>query len=357
MNLRHKTLTFYALRFIDDVTNPLSCMAIVQSRSNILANYSLTPNLYDEMWLGDGRVQPHWQPLIQLLSSARPDGLERWQQELRRQLRENGVTYNVHGEAESEQRPWALDLIPLIINQADWQVIEAGMKQRAHLLNLILADLYGPRVLIKEGLLPLELIYNHAGFLRACDGVQLSGPHQLIIYAADLARGPDGRMWVINDRTQAPSGAGYALENRTVIARVLGAMFKDNKIARLANFFSEMHAALVDLAAQRTPSPRLGVLTPGPYSETYFEHAYLANYLGYALVQGDDLTVSGGQVCLKSLEGLQPVDIILRRVDDLFCDPLELREDSQLGVAVWPACSKRPGGETSPWLIHWAAAC
>lgn len=296
---------------------------------------------YDEMWLGPNAVQPHWRMFMQAIAGLGLDELERLQQEAGRQLRENGVTYNVHGDPDNLHRPWMLDIIPLIISQQDWQIIESGLKQRAELLNLILTDIYGPRHLIKDGLLPPELIYGHNGFLRQCDGLTAPGQHQLIIYAADLARGPDGRMWVLDDRTQAPSGAGYALENRTVLARVLSGMVKDNKVFRLSRFFRDLQATLADLAPQRSNAPRVVVLSPGPLNETYFEHAYLAAYLGFSLVQGDDLTVHNGQVSLKSLEGLQPVDVILRRVDDLYCDPLELREDSRLGVAGLLEASRR----------------
>jgi uncharacterized circularly permuted ATP-grasp superfamily protein/uncharacterized alpha-E superfamily protein len=299
----------------------------------LLNGYSLEPDTYDEMWLGDGQAQPHWQPFMQALEEAGPEELDRWQQEVRRQLRENGVTYNVHGALESHQRLWALDLVPLIINQSEWQVIESGMRQRAELLDLVLADIYGEQRLIKVGLLPMELVYGHAGFLRQCHGLQLSGKRQLIIYAADLARGPDRRMWVLSDRTQAPSGAGYALENRTIMARVLSGIFREYKIYRLSNFFREFQNTLARLAGPRSGSPRVVVLTPGPLNETYFEHAFLASYLSYSLVQGDDLTTRDGKVWLKALAGLQPVDVILRRVDDIYCDPLELREDSRLGVA------------------------
>jgi len=303
------------------------------ARSPILSGYTPELDTYDEMWVRKGHVKHHWQGFVQAIENLGPEKLERSHQELRRLLRENGVTYNVHGDPQGLQRPWALDLIPFIISQKDWQVIEKGMIQRAHLLNLILADIYGPRKLITQGKLPLELVFNHAGFLRQCDGVQTASAPQLIIYAADLARGPDKRMWVLADRTQAPSGAGYALENRTVMARVLRGMFRDGQIYRLSNFFKELRSALADLIPERKSSPRIVVLTPGPHNETYFEHAYLASYLGYSLVQGEDLTVREGHVWLKSLEGLQQVDVILRRVDDSFCDPLELREDSRLGVA------------------------
>lgn len=295
-----------------------------------LQGYRPTEQTFDEMWQQEGQIRAHWQPLVQMFAGLGATGMEGVQQAVRRLVRENGVTYNVHGASDGLQRPWSLDMIPLIISEADWRVIERGVMQRAELLNLILKDLYGPRKLLSSGLLPLELIYGHPGFLRPCDGVFQAGDRQLIVYAADLARGPDGRMWVLGDRTQAPSGAGYALENRTVMATVMRSLFSQGRIQYLSNFFRTLQSTLADLTQRETP--RIVLMTPGPYNETYFEHAYLAAYLGYTLVQGNDLTMVDGGIALKSLAGLQPVDVILRRVDDTFCDPLELREDSYLGV-------------------------
>ena len=247
-----------------------------------------------------------------------------------------------------------MDPIPLIISNTDWDIISAGLTQRAELLNLILTDLYGERRLIKNGLIPPEVVYAHAGFLRACVGLIPSEFPSLLSYAADLARGPDGSMWVLSDRTQAPSGASYALENRTALARALPNFFGEVGVHRLSSFFRSLQNSLFELpshyqfgqsevgaglpspygiAQRQTHNPHVVVLTPGPLNETYFEHAYIANYLGYTLVQGDDLTVWDGRVWLKSIDGLRPVDIILRRVDDSFCDPLELRQDSRLGIA------------------------
>ena len=299
----------------------------------LLADYPLAGGNYDEMWQAKGALQPHWQPFIHFLTALGAPGLERMEHEVRRLLRDNGVTYNVHSAPDGMQRPWPMDIIPLILDEPDWAVIEAGVIQRAELLNLVLEDLYGPRKLLAQGLLPAELIYSHPGFLRACHGVVQPGERQLLVYAADLARGPDGRMWVLADRTQAPSGAGYALENRTVMASVMRSMFHEGRIRYLSTFFRELQSTLASVAGQHKESPRMVLLTPGPHNETYFEHAYLAAYLGYPLVQGGDLTVLNGSVAMKSLSGLQPVDVILRRVDDNFCDPLELRSDSYLGVA------------------------
>lgn len=326
---------------IASAENPLGSMGLPSISPSVngpqwLQRYVRSENAYDEMWQAEGLIRAHWQPLIQMFAALGVAGMEALQQDVRRLVRENGVTYNVHGAADGLQRPWPLDMIPLIIHEADWAVIEAGVSQRAELLNLIFKDLYGPRNLLREGLLPLELIYGHPGFLRPCDGVFQAGERQLIIYAADLARGPDGRMWVLGDRTQAPSGAGYALENRTVMGNAgalwARSMFAQGRIHYLSNFFRTLQTTLSELAPRQTETQRIVLMTPGPYNETYFEHAYLAAYLGYTLVQGNDLTMVDGGIALKSLAGLQPVDVILRRVDDTFCDPLELREDSYLGV-------------------------
>ncbi len=301
----------------------------------------------DEMLSRDGQINPHWHDFMKALDTLGLSEMESRHKEVQRLLRENGVTYVVHGERQGH-RPWELDPIPLIISDGDWQTISTGLTQRAELLNLILMDIYGERRLITDGLIPPEVIYAHSGFLRTCVGITPTDSRFLLNYAADLARGSDGRMWVLGDRTQAPSGAGYALENRTALARALPNFFGEVGVHRLSFFFRSLQNSVLDLLLQyefgqlesatriaqhRTDNPHVVVLTPGPLNETYFEHAYIANYLGYTLVQGDDLTVWDGRVWLKSLDGLRPVDIILRRVDDIFCDPLELRQDSRLGVA------------------------
>ncbi len=294
--------------------------------------YPTAPGTYDEMLDGSGDIRPHWEYLIRALRTLGTVEVGRRGAEAAKLLRENGVTYNVYGDPAGQGRPWQLDPVPLLIASDEWATIESGLLERAELLNLILADIYGPRELIRKGLLPLELIYNHGGFLRACDQIALRGKHQLVVYAADLARGPDDRMWVLGDRTQAPSGAGYALENRLAMTRVLPSLFRDSHVHRLALFFQSLRAGLNAIAPEGVENPRVVVLTPGSHNETFFEHAYLATYLGYPLVQGDDLTVRDGYLWLKSLNGLERVDVILRRVDDDFCDPLELRNDSRLGV-------------------------
>ncbi len=286
----------------------------------------------DEMLSRSGEIASHWQPFVQALNTLGLEEMAARHKDAVRLLRENGVTYVVHGEKQGH-RLWELDPIPLIISNSDWESISAGLTQRAELLNLILKDLYGEKRLIKEGLVPPEVVYAHAGFLRPCNELLPSSNNLLLTYAADLAKDSSGNIWVLSDRTQAPSGAGYALENRTVLARTLPHLFGEVGVHRFSFFFRAMQNSIAELAPHQKDNPHVVVLTPGPYNETYFEHAYLANYLGYTLVQGDDLTVLDGRVWLKSLDGLQPVDIILRRIDDVFCDPLELRQDSRLGVA------------------------
>jgi uncharacterized circularly permuted ATP-grasp superfamily protein/uncharacterized alpha-E superfamily protein len=295
--------------------------------------YATQLGIYDEMYAANNKALPYWERFMDALDVMGTEKLEQRRREAQRLLRENGVTYNVYGDSQKLTRPWQLDPIPLLISSEEWQAIEAGLKQRAELLNLILKDIYGNQLLLKKGLLPVELIFGHDGFLQPCVGALKNQQQHLTFYAANLARGPNGRMWVLDDRTQAPSGSGYALENRTVMTRVLPDIFRETNVHRLSGFFKSLYKGLAGIAPHNKDDPRVVILTPGPLNETYFEHAYLAAYLGFTLVQGGDLTVRDGRLWLKSLSGLQAVDVILRRVDDSFCDPLELRSISQLGVA------------------------
>ena len=294
--------------------------------------YRANRGFYDEMMTAAGEVRPHWRGVVELLNQIGPEGLAvRWQ-EGRRLIRDNGVTYNVYGDPQSTERPWPVDPVPFVLSGAEWAKIEAAIIQRATLLNRMLADFYGPQQLLRQRKYPPELVFQHPGFLRPCCGVPLPGDIFIHSYSADIARSPDGRWWVLADRTQAPSGSGYALENRLVSGRVLPDLFRAQNVRRLAPFFQSYRDMLRSLAPRRE-NPRIVVLTPGPYNETYFEHAFLARYLGYTLVEGGDLTVRNNQVYMKTLGGLLPVDVIVRRQDDSYCDPLELRPDSMLGVA------------------------
>ena len=294
--------------------------------------YATKLGVYDEMVAKEHKVPPHWERFMGAIATLGSEQLELRRRDAQRLLRENSVTYNVYGDTQQPTRPWRLDPVPLLIGSEEWLLVEAGLKQRAELLDLILKDIYGKQQLLKKGLLPSELVLAHDGFLHPCVGTLRSQQRQLTVYSANLARGHNGRMWVLDDRSQAPSGAGYALENRTVMTQVLPDIFREMQVHRLSGFFKALRKGLMDLARSKE-DPRIVILTPGSLNETYFEHAYLSSYLGFTLVQGDDLTVRDGRVWLKSLDGLQPVDVILRRVDDSFCDPLELRSASRLGVA------------------------
>ncbi len=288
---------------------------------------------FDELRAADGTLRPAWQQFFTHLGATGFADLDRRAAMLARQIRDDGVTYNVYQADGGEQRPWSLDLLPIIIDADDWARIEQGITQRARLLNAVMRDVYGPQRLLRESLLPPALVYGHPGYLRPLVGcVPPDGVH-LHVVAFDLARGPEGGWWVIGTRTQAPSGLGYALQNRMIVSRLFPEAFRELRVQRIGASFRR----LLDMLYRASPAdegaaPRIVLLTPGPYSETYFEHVYLARYLGLPLVEGSDLTVRDERVFLKTMYGLERVHAILRRLDDDYCDPLELRADSALGI-------------------------
>jgi uncharacterized circularly permuted ATP-grasp superfamily protein/uncharacterized alpha-E superfamily protein len=307
----------------------------------LIRQYQASPSRYDEMCSAPGTPRAHWQTMYSSLKASSPRELNARINAAERHLRDSGVTYNVYDDPTGLDRQWEMDMLPLLIAPDEWRVIEAGIAQRARLFNEILADFYGPQTLLKEGLVPASLVLGHRGFLRNAHGMKLPGNINLHLYAADLARAPDGQWWVIADRTQAPSGAGYALENRLIVSQVFPELFRSQHVRHLAQFFATMRDALRH-HAPKGDGPQLSVvLTPGPYNETYFEHALLARYLGFRLVEGGDLTVSEGKVWLKTIEGPRRVHTIIRRQDDDYCDPLELRADSTLGVAGLMDCVRK----------------
>ena len=300
---------------------------------SLFAGYGPPTGSYDEVFAANGRPRPHWRQAVEALENLGARELAHCWQQARRMIHENGVTYNAYGGPLGMERPWELDPVPRVIGTAEWSRLEAALGQRARLLNAVLADVYGPQHLLAEGLLPPELVFAHPGFLRPCHGLEVSRDCRLHVYAADLARTPDGDWSVMADRAQSPAGSGYALENRQVLSSILPEMLRDCQVQRLASYFAALQQTLCGVATRHRDNPRIVVLTPGPYNETYFEHAYLARYLGYTLVEGGDLTVRDQCVYLKTLAGLEPVDVILRRLDDAFCDPLELNQASLLGSA------------------------
>jgi uncharacterized circularly permuted ATP-grasp superfamily protein/uncharacterized alpha-E superfamily protein len=298
----------------------------------LLSEYPLATERYDELFAAPNTPRAHWKPMIEQLAAWPAERMRERLHSVLSQVRENGVTYNVYADPLGADRPWELDLLPMVLPQEEWSGLEAAIVQRATLLNKILVDVYGEQRLLKDGLLPPALLYGHAGFLRPCRGAKPAGDVMLHFYAADIARSPDGRWWVIDDRTQAPSGAGYALENRIIISRAFPQLFRDLKVQHLAQFFATLRDSLAHWAPHEDGSPFTVLLTPGPHNETYFEHTYIARYLGLPLVEGSDLTVRERCVWLKTLSGLKRVHAILRRQDDDYCDPLELRSDSALGI-------------------------
>jgi uncharacterized circularly permuted ATP-grasp superfamily protein/uncharacterized alpha-E superfamily protein len=300
--------------------------------ATLFDGYGFPAGSYDELCTAPGKVRQHWSYLAGAFNGLDNGELQRRREEAWRQIRDNDVTFNIYGDPRGMGRPWELDLIPLLIGSDEWRRIELGLMQRAELLNLVLCDIYGERSLVRKGLLPPELVYAHPGFLRPCVGIPPIGERSLVFYAADLVRSADGDVRVLGDRAQAPSGAGYALENRMVVSRVLPSLFRDSHVHRLANYFRAVRQTLGRLSPSKDDDPAIVLLTAGPANEAYFEHAYLAGYLGYTLVQGSDLRVRDGRVWLETLDGPRPVDVILRRMDDNYCDPVELREDSRLGV-------------------------
>ncbi len=312
--------------------NPSQASRAKPAAESLLAGYQPLPGVYDELVDSGGTLRPQWQEFFQLLNALGRGELERRWQHAKRLIHENGITYNVHGDPQGRDRRWELDALPLVMRHAEWTVLSAGLTQRARLLNAILADFYGPRQLVREGLVPPELVFANPDFLRPCHDIRVPEDCHLHLYTAHLARSPDGTWWVVADRTQAAVGPGYAVENRIVISRMVPHIFHHCQVERLAGFFIKLRQRLGSLAASRGQSPHIVLLSPGPSSPTYFEDSYLARYLGYTLVEGEDLTVRDNRVFLKTLGGLVGVDAVLRRVMDQDCDPLELDGHSSVGV-------------------------
>lgn len=285
---------------------------------------------WDEMLDADGDVRPAWRELSHALDLLGHEGLDVSAAHTARLLDSDGVIYRMPDSAHAQR--WQLDPLPVLLTDDEWAGLEQGLTQRAELLDAVLADLYGPRSLLRNALLPAEAVFAHRGFLRQCDGLTRPGGHQLFSVSADLARDAHGQWRVLDDRAATPSGAGYAMENRRIISRVLPGLYRQSRIHRLRPFFQAMRAGLQEVAPLTAEAPNVVLLTSGPASETAYDQAFLSQLLGYPLVSGADLFVSGGRLWLRGLDGAEQVDVVLRRVDSEFCDPVEFRAQSQLGV-------------------------
>ena len=293
-----------------------------------LKGYKPLPGIPDELFDALGRPRGDWLSFLGDLAEYPEGELESRFGLSTRHIRDTGVSYRVYGE--ENERSWPLSPLPLILGQAEWAQIASGVEQRARLAEALLQDIYGEARLIEDGRLPAAAVTGSPDFIRAMRGVTPVGGRHMQIYAADLGRGPDGRWWVLDDRTQAPSGAGYALESRLVLSRAYPNIYNAMNVQRLAPFFDGMRRGLA--AAASRSDPRICLLTPGPFSETYFEQSHLARYLGFLLVEGDDLIARDGLLYVRTIAGLKRADVVLRRVDAEFVDPLELNSASRLGT-------------------------
>ena len=301
------------------------------SFSALFADYRPRAGSYDEAWQADG-LRPHYRQLVKHLDTLGVDNLKaRWER-AQRQINNDGVTFSAR-EATDAARPWRLDAMPVLLNQHEWQRISAGLVQRAQLYELILSDLFSQRTLMLDRLLPPEALFANPSFCPAYQDLNSKHQRYLQLFAADLARDPNGDWWVTGDRTRAPFGLGYLLENRIVTSRNLPVPFRQCRVHRLAPFFKVLRDTLRDMAPRSRDNPRIVLWTKGPHSHSYVEDAYLARYLGYTLAEGDDLAVRENRVMLKTLGGLLPVEVLFRRLDDDECDPVELGANSSSGVS------------------------
>lgn len=313
-----------------DTRNQRSTKSGQATGPSLLDGYRLVPGIPDEMLAADGTVRPAWATLLADFQALGMDELKARFERADQYLRDAGVFYRKYDGATSKERAWPLAHVPLVLDEAEWETITAGLIQRADLLERICADIYGENTLVSRGLLPPELIARNAEFLRPLVGTKPVTGHFLHFCAFELGRGPDGGWWVLGDRTQAPSGAGFALENRVATTRALSDIYAKMNVERLSGFFRGFRDALNNHAG--SAKGRVAILTPGQHNDTYFEHAYIARYLGFTLLEGEDLMVVDGKVMVRTVAGLKPVSVLWRRLDAAFADPLELRYDSRIGT-------------------------
>lgn len=307
-----------------------------------LRDYHPHAGVPDEMMQPEGKgMRALWEPLIAHLAALGPEGQLRATARADQYLRDSGVIYRQYGAGQSVEREWPLSHVPVLISEAEWHPLAEGLIERAELLEALMADLYGPNSMVGLGHLPAGLIAASPEWLRPMVGVSPASGHFLHFLAFEIGRGPNGDWWVLADRAQAPSGAGYALENRVASSRAFSELYEEANVHRLAGFFRAFREALLGLRHDR--EGQVAILTPGPLNETYYEHAWIARYLGFTLAQGEDLVVEQGRMMLRTVSGLRPLDVLWRRLDAGFADPLELEPSSRLGTPGLVSALRRGG--------------
>lgn len=294
------------------------------------AGYRALPGAADEMLDAEGKIRPVWQSFVAAIDRMSEHDLHERFARADRYLRDAGVFYRAYGAAGSSERVWPFSHIPVLIDEKEWNVLAEGLVQRADLLEAVVADIYSDNRLVEQGFLPPALVASNPEFLRPLVGVKPAGGHYLHFCSFEIGRGPDGNWWVLADRTQAPSGAGFALENRVATTRAFSDVYGESHVHRLASFFGAFREALQ--AHKQNRDDRIAVLSPGPANETYFEHAYIARYLGIMLLEGEDLAVVNGRVMVRTVAGLKPISVLWRRLDAAYADPLELNQNSHIGT-------------------------
>jgi uncharacterized circularly permuted ATP-grasp superfamily protein len=291
-----------------------------------------TEGFHDEAFEADGRARAGAALLMQRIASLPAGELLRRQRAAEQALLNLGITFNVYGDAAGTERIFPFDIVPRIVEAADWAYIERGLKQRIHALNLFIDDVYHDRTIVKDGVVPARVVDSAASFLEPCVG--LTPPRRVWchITGTDLVRDRDGQLYVLEDNLRCPSGVSYVLENRQVLKRTFPQVFEASRVRPIDDYPGRLLEMLQYLAPEGIASPTVVVLTPGVYNSAYFEHAFLAQQMGVELVEGRDLVVAGGFVLMRTTKGFQRVDVIYRRIDDTFLDPRAFRPDSLLGV-------------------------
>lgn len=291
-----------------------------------------TGEFYDEMFTPSGEPRPQAKALVRNIESL-PDGeLLKRQQTAERTLLQMGITFNVYGEQAGMEKIFPFDIVPRTVSAREWSVIERGLKQRIHALNLFIDDLYHDQKIIKDKAVPAEIIFSSKAYRKECVGLNPPRGIWCHITGTDLVRHSDGQVYVLEDNLRCPSGVSYVLENRQIMKSLFPQIFAESKIQPVSNYASKLRDMLEFLAPDAVSEPRVVLLTPGTYNAAYFEHSFLAQQMGVELVEGRDLVVTDGEVFMRTTKGFERVDVVYRRIDDDFLDPRTFRKDSMLGV-------------------------